>query len=334
MTYTELIKNLRSKKTHPVYLLHGEEAYFIDEIVKVVERELLSESERSFNQTVLYGPETDYITVLDNVRRYPMMSDKQVVILKEAQGMKSLAELAGYIEKPTSSTIFCIAHKHKKCDMRTKFGKALMQHAVVFESKPLYEDKMPDWIRAYLADLKLTTDKGVATTIGQHLGTDLSRVASELDKLALNVPPNTTVTQQHVEKYIGISKEYNVFELNRALGKRDVLKAQRIAHYFAANPKSGPIVVVVSALYGFFSKLYMYRSLSKLDDRDAAAKMGLKSEWAIKEYKEAASMYNTAQIEQVFHYLYKYDLRSKGVDNDSATHEDLLTELIWLILHV
>jgi DNA polymerase-3 subunit delta len=222
-----------------LYFLHGEEAYFIDVISDCIENEVLNESERAFNQTIVYGKDVDHLTIVDVARRYPMMSQHQVVILKEAQDMKTLKDLQTYVERPLDSTILVICHKNGKYNFNSKFGKAVQANGVVFESKRLYENQVPNWIQDYLKDKKLQIKSDAAALIAEYLGTELSRVANELDKMAINLPPGTEINTKHIEEQIGISKDYNVFELQKALGQRDVLKANRIANYFASNPTRG-----------------------------------------------------------------------------------------------
>ena len=260
MEYDQILKELKSKQYRPIYFLHGEESYFIDEISHYIEKNVLSESEQAFNQTILYGKDVDHLAILDTARRYPMMSPYQVVLLKEAQDMRTLPELLSYIEKPMESTLFVICYKHKRYNFNSKFGKALKKHAVVFESKPLYDNQVPGWISIYLKSRKLRITPKAAELIAEYLGADLSKVANELDKLAINLPPGTEVNDQHIEANIGISKDYNIFELQRALGQRDVLKANRIINYFAANPRKNPMPVLIGALYSYFSKVYQYHA--------------------------------------------------------------------------
>lgn len=334
MSFTDIIAEIRKKHYRPVYFLHGEEPYFIDAITRVIEEEVLSDAEKGFNQTVLYGRDVDHLSVLDIARRYPMMSSHQVVIIKEAQDMKSLPELLTYIEKPMPSTLLVIAYKHKKLDMRTKFGKAVQANTLLFESKPLYENQTPDWIKGYLKDKKLTIQGDAAFLIAENLGTDLSKIANELDKLAINLPDGAQVSLKDVESNIGISKEYNVFELQKALGFRDVLKANKIVFYFAANPKNNPLVVVLSSLYGYFSKIYMMHSLKDSSDKHLSETLQLRSDFFLKEYKAAKNNFNLRQTERVISLLLDYDLRAKGVANDNADDGSLLRELVWKILHV
>lgn len=333
MTYSEILKSLRAKQYKPVYFLHGAESYFIDAISKYVEDNVLSEGEKSFNQLVFYGKDADAKTIIDAASRYPMMAPYQVILLKEAQEMRTLSDLLPYLKKAVPTTILVICHKHKKLDARTKFGKTVKEHAVVFESKPLYDNQVADWIVDYLKSKKFGIQTSAAQLIGEYLGTNLSKVVNELDKLVINLPAGTTVDEKNVQDNIGISKDYNVFELQRALGARDVVKANRIINYFIANPKKNPLVLLVGTLYNYFSKVYMLHFLRHSADRELLPILKLRSEYFLKEYRMAARNYNLPRIKKVIHLLKEYDLRSKGVDNDSTKEGELMKELVWKILH-
>ena len=250
MTYEEIRHDIQSKRFAPVYFLHGEEPFFMDQIADAVEALALPEAEKGFNQTILYGKDLDHLTLLDTLRRYPMMAERQVVILREAQEMKGLTELTAYLENPMPSTVFVACHKHKKLDLRTKFGKALQSKSVVvFESKKLYDNQVADWISGYCKARKMAIEPAAASLLAEYLGTDLARIANELDKLALNLPTGATVTAHHVQEYVGISKDYNVFELQKALAIRDLPKIARMQAYFAANIRKNPLIVTISSLY-------------------------------------------------------------------------------------
>lgn len=236
MTFSQIIGDLKKKQYQPVYFLHGNESYFIDAIADYIEKNVLSDGEKSFNQTILYGKEIEFKQVVDTARRYPMMAPHQVVIIKEAQEMRTLKELATYIEQPAQTTILVICHKHKRFDSRTKLGKLLKKKAVVFEAKKLYDNQLPDWIHNYLQDKGFSIKPAATALIAEYLGTDLSKVVNEMDKLAINLPRGTNITQQHIQSNIGISKDYNVFELQKALGQKQVTKVNRIVKYFWGKP--------------------------------------------------------------------------------------------------
>lgn len=336
MSHEEILRDIKAKKLAPVYFLHGEEPFFIDLIADAVEANALPEAERGFNQTILYGKEVDHLTLLDYLRRYPMMSERQVVILREAQEMKSLTELTSYIENPMPSTVFVVCHKHKKVDARTKFGKALGgKNTVLFESKKLYDNQIADWISAYCKSQKRTIEPVAAGLMAEYLGADLSRITNELDKLALNMPPGATITEAAVQDNIGISKEYNVFELQKAIAQRDIGKVSRIREHFSANMRKNPLIVTISSLFAYFSKVYMLHGLKGQPDAEILKALELRSDWFLKEYKIAAVNYSPAQTIKAISLLKTYDLRSKGVNNDNTTtgEEELMKELFWKIMH-
>ena len=335
MTFPEILKSLKQKQYKPLYFLHGDEAYFIDVISDYIENEVLNEGERAFNQTIVYGKDVDHLAIVDTARRYPMMAQHQVLVLKEAQDMKTLKDLQTYVEKPLNSTILVICHKNGKYNLNSKFGKAIQANGVVFESKRLYENQIPNWIQDYLRDKKLSIRPEASALVAEYLGTDLSRVANELDKMAINLAPGTEITSKHIEEQIGISKDYNVFELQKALGQRDVLKANRIANYFAANPKRNPITVIISSLYGFFSKVYLLNFFLQASEKEQLEALELRSAFFLKDYREATRYFNRSRAERAIALLREYDLKSKGVNYNSTgkPEVDLLREMIYLLLH-
>ncbi len=335
MNYDDILRDIKAGKFHPIYCLHGEEPYFIDLIEAAIEAEALSEAERSFNQVILYGKDAEPLTLLDQLRRYPMMSARQVVILREAQEMKGLNDLSSYAENPTPTTIFVICHKHKKLDMRTRLGKALAAKALVFESKKLYDNQLPDWIATYCKTQQRAIEPTAAALLAEYLGNDLAKIANELNKIALNLPAGGTITPAHVEEFVGISKEYNVFELQRAFAHRDKARIARMEQYFAANLRKNPLIGTIASLYNYFSKVYMLHFLPNASDAEIARTLELRSDFFVKEYKTAARNYTRPQLEHILHLLHLYDLRSKGVQTDT-THtgeEALMRELFFRMLN-
>jgi DNA polymerase-3 subunit delta len=335
MTYQDILKSLDQKKYQNLYFLHGEESYFIDVVCNRLETEVLNEGERAFNQTIVYGMDVDHLQVLDIARRYPMMSRYQVLIIKEAQDMKSIKELQAYVEKPADTTILVICHKNGKYNFNSKFGKAVQEKAVVLESKRLYDNQVPDWIQTYVVEKKLRIRPDAANLMAEYLGTELSKVANELDKMAINLPPGTEVNTKHIEEFIGISKDYNIFELQKALGQRDVLKANRIVQYFAANPKRNPTPVVLSSLYTYFSKVYLLSFCQNAPEKDQISTLELRNAYFLKDYKEALRFFNRERAEKALNLLKEYDLKSKGVDYNSTgkPEGELLKELVFRVLH-
>lgn len=335
MTHQSLIAEAKKKQFQPVYFLHGPESYFIDSISDAIEEHALAEHERAFNQTILYGKDTEHLQVLDAARRFPMMAECQLVILREAQEMKSLKQLQSYIEQPTPTTVLVIAHKHKTFNLNSKFGKLLKQKAVVFTAKKLYDNQVPDWIADYLRSRKLKPGRGSTELLSEYLGTNLSTVANELNKLALNLPPESEVTTDHIEQHIGISKEYNVFEFQKALGQRNILQANRIVQYFIANPRKNPIQMIVGSLYNYFSKLYMYHAVKQAPEAEILKKLKVRSAYFLRDYRSAARHYTFRNTEQVITILREFDLKSKGLGFNATGKPDgeLLKEMTWRILH-
>lgn len=335
MTYEEIVRDIRAGKFQPVYFLHGEEPYFIDQIEEAIDRYALPEAEKGFNQTILYGKDINHLNLLDQLRRYPMMSERQVVILREAQEMKTLGDLSGYAENPMPSTVFVVCHKHKKYDMRSKLAKALSARGVVFESKKLYDNQVPDWIAGYCKSKKLGIETPAAALLAEYLGTDLAKIANELEKLTLNLPAGTAINAAHIQEFIGISKDYNVYELQRAFATRDLPRIARIEQYFASNIRKNPLIVTIASLFSYFSKVYMLHFMKGSSDADMVKALELRSDWFLKEYKLAAAQYTRGQTEQILHLLKEYDLRSKGVDTDTTNtgEEELMKELFFKILH-
>jgi DNA polymerase-3 subunit delta len=340
MTAAELIKDLKNRKYKPVYLLHGDEPYFIDQVSDYVEQYLLPEAEKGFNQTVLYGKDTDVMTVLGAAKRYPMMADYQVVLVKEAQDMKwgtdsedkkAINPLLNYLENPLPSTILVFCYKYGKFDKRKKAYKAIEKSGLIFESAGLYDNKVPGWVEGYLTQKDYKINQQASLMLAEYLGNDLSKIANELDKLMLNVAVGQEITLKHIQDNIGISKEYNVFELQTALAKKDALKANQIINYFEANPKANPIVLVLGNLNNFFTKVLVYHYVRDKSPQNLAREMGV-SPYFIKDYEQAARSYNLGKTVQIISYLREYDVKSKGVESNTD-HGGLMKELMFKILH-
>ena len=335
LDYQEIIKELRAGRFRPLYFLHGPEAYFIDAVSDYVERHALEEAEKAFNQTILYGKEVDFKAVIDAARRYPMMAQRQVVLLKEAQEMQTFAQLQSYFEQPAATTVLVICYKHKKFNLNSTLGKVLKAQAVVLDAKSLYDNQVPEWIAGYLQAQKLKIAPQAAALVAEYLGNDLSKVVNELDKLALNVPAGSEVTPALIEQHIGISREYNVFELQNAIGQRNIRKANLILRYFASNPKKNPMIMVVGTLYNFFSKVYLLHALQGQPDKEVLSALQLRSAYFLKDYRLAARHFSKRQVEKVIGLLREYDLKSKGVEfNTTGTPDtELMREMVWKILH-
>lgn len=328
----QLKKDIEAKKFRPIYALHGEEPYYIDRLASLIEEHCLTEAEKGFNQHILYGKDTDHKTLLDTCMRYPMMSERQLVILREAHAMRDLEDIQPYIEKPAQTTVLVICYRGKKLDGRKKFTKDLAKHGVVYYSAPVRDYQMPDWIEGYAKSKGFGMEKKTAALLEEYLGTDLSKVAGSLDKMAMNLVGEEMITPDHVQKFIGISKDYNMFELNNALLKHDQVKAHRVTSYFAANPKAAPLFLLIGALYGTFSKLYMMPSLNAQSDKELAQELGVHP-FFVRDYKAATKHYSPKKVRQVIGLLHRYDIRSKGVDNAGTSDGELLQELVWQILN-
>jgi DNA polymerase-3 subunit delta len=310
----------------------GEETYFIDKISDYIADNVLTEAEKGFNQTVLYGKDTEPHMIIANARRFPMMANYQVIIVREAQNIKKIEELETYAKNPLNSTILVINYKYKTLDKRKTFPKLLDQKGVLFESKKIYDNQLPTWISSYLKSQQYTISPQAAALISEFLGADLSKVANELDKLIISLPVGTQITPDHIEKNIGISKEFNVYELQNALGDRDLLKANRIINYFGANPSSNPVPVVISSLFSYFSKILNYHFLEDKSQNNVASVLQVHP-FFVKTYVAAAKNYNIKKLVEIVSILREYDMKSKGFGNISATPADLQREMIYRILH-
>ncbi len=330
--FTRIREQLVAKQYSPIYFLHGEESFFIDQLVEILEHKVLNESEKAFNQVVLYGKESDFKQVIDNARQFPMMAERRVVIVKEAQEMRSLSQLESYFSKPTESTILVIAHKHKKLDGRSKLSKVLSKSAVVFEAKKLYDNQLPDWITRRVKDLGFQIDQQGTRVLAEYLGSDLSKVNNELKKLAINLEKGSTITSALILEQIGISKDFNVFELQKALANRNVQKIAMIFNYFSENIKSNPVPMVLSNLYQFFSKVLIAKSLGSSSEEKIRAELGLRSSFFSRDYIQAASNYSHAYLKYVLKSLSKADHQSKGIGVRNMPGSQIYKELAAVFL--
>ncbi|HRQ51382.1 MAG TPA: DNA polymerase III subunit delta [Agriterribacter sp.] len=331
MSVEKIITDWKQKKFSPVYWLEGEESFYIDRLVEYAEHHILSEAEAGFNLSVFYGRDANWADLVNACRRYPMFSEKQVVILKEAQQMKEIDKLEGYVDNPLSSTILVVAYKEKKLDGRSKLSKLLKQRAVVLSTKKLYESQLPEWIIGQVQKKGCTISRKAVMLLVEHIGNDLSRIHNEIDKLLLNMGSRTSVTEEDIEQYVGVSKEYNVFELQEALQRKDMARAVRIIRYFGSNPKAGPIQMVLPALYGFFSRVYLLFGVPLQDEKKAAAATGI-NPYFIKDYILTAKNYGYNGIEQALLLLHEYNLRSVGLHDTGTEDASLMKEMIWKIM--
>lgn len=333
MTFDKIINDLKSRKYSPIYLLMGEEAYYIDKISDYIAENVLSEEEKAFNQTVLYGKDQDAATVTNAAKRFPMMTEYHVVIVREAQNLGNIDDLIYYASNPLKSTILVLSYKYKKFDKRKKLYKAIEKAGVIFESKKLYDDKIPVWINQYLSKKGYSIQPQASQLLTEHLGSDLQKIDMELEKLIITIPDkDKQITLKHIEENIGISKDFNTIELQKALVEKNALKAFRIIDYFGHNQKNNPIVVTITSLYFFFNKVFLYSVMKDRSRQNVAAKLKIHP-FFIPEYQKAAQVYNPAKTAVIIHLLREYDLKSKGVGNLSGTPHELLKELIYKILN-
>ena len=332
--FEEIMSDLKKRIYKPVYFLAGEEPYFIDVISDYIEDKVLSEADKAFNQIIVYGEDTTVPAVIDTARRFPMMASHQVVIVKEAQSLKKIEDLAIYAEKPLNSTILVLCYKYKSLDKRTKLYKILDTSAVYFESPRLRDYQIPAWIERYLMSRGIKIDPSASAMLTEYLGTDLHKIANELDKLLITLPADKPVINSAlIEKNIGISKDYNNFELQNAIGTRNVFKANMIARYFSYNQKDNPITLTIASLFSFFTKLLTYHYLPDKSKNNVASVLKI-NPFFVKDYEAAALKYNAKKTVQIISLLRTFDMKSKGYGDAGTEAGDLLKELVYRILHI
>lgn len=334
MDFIQIISDLKNKKYQPVYFLEGDEPYFMDRISDFILENVLTEEEKGFNQTILYGKDLTIDSILTAAKRFPMMAERQVVVIREAQNIKDIDLLAPYVENAMKSTLLVINYKYKSIDKRKKLYNALKKNGVFFESKPLYDNKIPEWITQYLKEQNIGIDARAAQMIADFVGSDLQRIVNELEKVTISLVPGTSITPDDVEKNIGISKEFNTFELQKAIGTRDILKTNRITNYFIENEKVHPLPLIIGMLANYFKKLLLYHSIENKSDRNSVAqKIGVNPFFVV-DYATAAKNYNLNKSIAIIGMMREYDLRSKGARGGSTSNGDLLRELVFKILHI
>ncbi len=338
MTFEQIISDLKNKVYKPIYYLYGEEHYFIDEVSNFVAANVLGDVEKEFNQTILYGKDIEVHDIISVAKKFPMMANYNVVIVKEAQNIKKIENLSSYLDKPLNSTILVLSIKlkpndtKKGLDKRTKFAKQLESMGVLFESKRIYNDKIPDWIVSYMKQSGYKISIKASILINEFLGNDLSKIVNELKKLQIVTEKSQEITEKQIEENIGISKDFNHFELNDALARKDILKANQIINYFASNSKNFPLVLSVIMLFDFFSKVLQTHFVKDKSDRNLASELGV-NPYFVKIYIVASKNYSVVKLSRIISYLRECDAKAKGVDNYSTTEEELLKELIFKILH-
>jgi DNA polymerase III subunit delta len=327
MSAEKIISEWKKKIFKNIYWLEGEEDYYIDMVVDYAEHKILNEAEAGFNLTVFYGKDADWATVVNACKRYPMFAERQVVLLKEAQQMKDIDKLESYAEHPLNSTIFVVAHKTKTLDKRSKLHKLLKKSAEIFTSEKIKDYKLQEWIGEYVRSQGYKINAKAISLLDEHIGNDLNRIVNEIEKLALNLKGKKDITEDDIERYIGISKEYNVFELQAAIAKKDLAKAIKIIQYFEGNPKAGPIQMVLPALYASFSKVY---TVFGMQDRSEAA---LKPHFyfngnAVKSALETINNYGYDGIERILLLLHHYNLKGVGVGDTGTSDASLMKEMV------
>jgi len=331
MSYEKIIAEWKKKVYKPFYWLEGEEEYFIDKVVDYAEHNILSEAEKGFNLTVFYGKDAAWPDVINASRRYPMFSERQVVLLKEGQQMKDIDKLESYIENPLSSTILVISYKEKKIDGRTKFAKMIKEKGVLLSTKKIYESQLPQWAEEMVNSRGYEISRKALMLLVDHIGNDLNRIENEVEKILVNLGKRKTISEDDIEEFIGISKEFNVFEFQNALAAKDLSNCIRIVQYFEANPKAAPIQLIFPSLYSFFSKLYMIHGLNSRDEKTVAASTGI-NPFFVKDYLKAVSAYSFPQVEKAILLLNQYNLKSVGVSDAGTEDASLLKEMVYKII--
>lgn len=350
-SFDDILKDLDKKKYSPIYFLEGAEPYFIDFISDHFENKVLSTEDKEFNQTILYGRDIDMLTLISAAKRFPMMAEYQVIIVKEAQELKDLlpkgevkvksqakdklpaiSPLEEYLAKPLPSTILVFCFKYSTIDKRKALGKLVEKNAILFNSEKIKDNKLVEWIARYAASKNIRIQPKATQMLADHLGTDLSRIANEINKLLIAKKPNEEITVDDVFTNIGISKDYNVFELQAAINQKDILKANKIIAYFANNPKEHPFEMTIALFYGHFSKILMYQTLADKSPSNVASQLKV-NPYFVRDYETAAKNYSLEKLIRIISYLHEYDLKGKGMDGIAADKGELMKELMFKILH-
>ncbi len=332
MDHKLLLKEIRNKKFEKIYFLHGEEPYFIDVLTKAIQDNALEESERDFNQSILYGKDAEVLSLISELKSYPMMAERRLVILKEAQYFKAIEQLESYLENPANSTIFVICYKYKTFDARKKILKNALKNGVVFKSEKVKEYQLAEWIQQYIKTTGYELTSKACMLLIESLGNDLGRIVKELEKLAVLIEKGTIINENHIEENIGISKDYNVFELTNAVANKDNLKALKIVDYFDHNPKAADLVFVISNLFKFFSQIMRIHFLPNKSREAVARALGVHP-FVAGELTNAKNKYDPRKIAANIALIHEYDLKSKGVGNTSATQGELMREMVYQLIH-
>lgn len=333
MEFQTILQNIKKKIIHPIYLLQGEEPYFVDIISDYIEDNLLTEADKGFNQTVFYGKDTAVSTVAESARRYPMMAERQVIIVKEAQTLEKIEELFKYAENPNPTTVLVLAHKYKNLDSRTKLAKAIKKNGLIFTSGKVRDYQLPTWIENFLKEKGFTISPQATQILVAYLGTNLGKVVNELNKLMIASKGGKKITADDIEKNIGVSKDYNLFELQDALGERNVLKANQIVQYFGANEKQNPVQRTIATLFTYFSNIFAVHFIPDKSDFNVSKKLGMHP-FVAKKCVAASRKYSATKLYEIIGILREYDMKSKGFDTSTLVSSlDLQKEMIFKILH-
>jgi len=331
--FNQIVSDIKDGNIKPIYFLMGEEPYYIDKIAEYIEKNVLAEEEKGFNQMVLYGRDISIEDIVSNAKRYPMMAERQVVIVKEAQDLsRTIENLLSYVENPQPTTVLVVCYKYKKLDKRKKLHKAIANNGLLFESKKLYDNQVGDWIRSVLSGNGYKIEPKAALMLVEFLGTDLSKINNELGKLMIVLPKSSIITAIHIEENIGISKDFNNFELRKAVGEKQLVKANQIINYFGQNPKSNPLVMTISLLNSFFTQLLIYHGLRDKSKGNVAKTLRV-NPYFVGDYQNAARNYPMRKVSQVISLLRDADMKSKGVGATNLSSSDILKELLFKVMH-
>jgi len=332
MDYKSIIRDIENKKFEKIYFLHGEEGYFIDEITKTLIDNVLEDHEKDFNQVLMYGKDSEVLNIVSECKGYPMMSERKLVVLKEAQDLKDFDKLESYIEQPSDQTVFVINYKYKTFDTRKKLAKTAAKNGVMFKSEKVRDYQVAEWIAGYVRSQQYDISSKATIMLAEFLGNDLSRITNELNKLCLLIEKGTTINDIHIEENIGISKDYNPFELTNAIAVRDVPKAFTIVNYFEHNPKAGDLIMIIPTVFNFFSKIMRIHFIQGGSKEAIASALGIHP-FVAGQYINAAKVYNAKKIAANIAILHEFDLKAKGIGNSSFTQGDLMREMIFRLLH-
>jgi len=333
VNYKEIISSIRNKNLQPVYFLMGEEPYYIDQLAYFFLNNIIPTEEQAFNQIILYGKDCTTEQIIAECKQFPFGSTKRVVVIKEAQHLKDIEIIDSYLKDPQKSSVLVICYKGKSIDKRKKFGKGLASKCIVFESKKIYDNEIPNWVKNHVIGKGLKINHQATAVLAEYIGNDLSRITNEIDKLTLTISQDTEITTTLIERHIGISKDYNIFELQNALGKRRIAHANKIINHFSENPKNHNIIPIISSLFSYFQKIMTYHFLEDKSPKIAASILKVHP-FFMSQYEESAKNYNKKQLFYIFEYLKEYDLRSKGIKNRNISNQELLKELVFKILHI